>query len=905
MKKIFAFFAMCAAVAAVSCTKERDFDSPVKLGKFVFTAMHDAEAEEDAKTSVDLSTGAVTWSEDDQVKVFTDTGLDYTSELLAAADAGQASATFTVSLGSGETPQLAVYPVAADATFDYANTKVTVTIPATQGVGDAIDGTFGKAAIEVAKVNGSTLSFKNVCGLLQIVVNNADARKVVITANDNSPLVGKVPASFNGSSLVLDAPENTGNSLTLSIPGSGTYYASVLPETNLKAGFYVQVLDGSDALLGEILTPNTLTVARRQMRRLNLGTANSVIGNKIFVTVDGAGSKSGADWENAMDAAGFYSLVTTLTTSSPDRSVFMAAGTYRTQAAAGYTFNTGVRNLSVYGGFPATATGTSLAGRDIVANKTILSGDQDGDGTGENRILITNGGSITAVLDGLVFENAYASGSQGMGSALCINNCGNIKVVNCVFNSNKNATAIKEAYDSSVPKTTTATGGGAVRAVGGTILFKGCTFSNNEATSVGGGAMRVGGSGIVTLDGCLFSNNEANLNGGAVHMNKGTLTVKDCQFNNNNAKTNGGAISITQQGNCTVTMSGTTFYHNRAASSGGYCGGAIAVGPCTDSWDLASSDVALDQCYFEENLGHATDITSDLKNSITETNSSTGGAIFVEKSATVKLNHCNFYHNLCSQNGGAIRTKAATALLYMNACSFYMNYAGKYAAAVQGTSGPIAMYNCVFYNNQNKSTSYPGTVRSSAGELLFANTSLRLGSSYPGAVFGGTTASVMVNSILVNSGAGSTPELKKAIAISKNKKFASFGHNLHSGANADGSTYGTIDETNAPAGSDQEIGLDDYPAWVGTVNGIGYHLLKITTLPANYYTDPSVDLRATPAEVEAAIDYFDTQNSTAFKAWLNTLDEGSGRKPLQVDYRGYLRSTAKIWPGSYEYNATK
>lgn len=893
MKKIFAFFAICAAVAAVSCTKEKDFDSPVKLGKFVFTATHDAEAEEDAKTSVDLSTGAVTWSEDDQVKVFTDTGLDYTSELLAAADAGQASATFTVSLGSGETPQLAVYPDAADAAFDYANTKVTVTIPATQGVGDAIDGTFGKAAIEVAKVNGSTLSFKNVCGLLQVVVNNADARKVVISSNDNSSLVGQVPVSFNGNSLVLDDPVNTGTSLTLNIPGSGTYYASVLPGTNLKAGFYVQVLDGSDALLGEILTSNVLEVARRQMRKLNLGSANSVIGNKIFVTVNGAGSKSGADWENALDAAGFYSFVTTAST---DAKVFMAAGTYTTTAGAGYTLNTGITGLSVYGGYPSTATGTSLAGRDIVNNPTVLSGN------GTNRILVTNGGSITAVLDGLEFRNAHASDSQGkgMGSALCINNCSNIKVLNCVFSDNINETTTKETSTG-----TAANGGGAVRAVGGTILFKGCSFSNNSSTAVGGGAMRVGGSGNVTLDGCVFSDNEAKTNGGAIHMNKGTLTVKDCQFNNNTAATNGGAISITQQTACTVNMSGTSFYHNRAASKSGYCGGAIAVGPCTDSWDLGSSDVTLTDCYFEENMGHETDITSDLKNSITEANASTGGAIFVEKSATVKLNHCKFYHNLSSQNGGAIRTKATTALLYMNACSFYMNYAGKYAAAIQGTSGPIAMYNCVFYNNQNKTGTYPGTVRSSAGEILFANTSLRLGSSYPGAVFSGTTKSVIVNSIFVNSGAGSTPEAKKAISVSQNKTVSSFGHNLHSGYNADGSTYGTIDETNAPAGSDQEIGLDDYPAWVGTVNGVGYHLLKITALPAAYYTDPGVDYRATPAEVEAAIDYFDTQNSTAFKAWLNTLDEGSGRKPLQVDYRGYLRSTAKIWPGSYEYNATK
>lgn len=892
MKKITALLAAIAAIIAFSCTKEQEFNKESLSNKdsrtLTFKASHGFQEDPDVKTALNTTDGSVTWKASDKADLVTDEGT-YPSEALAPEDDDKATVNFKFN-GVAGTPIMAVYP--SGLSLVYSEEKLNVAIPATQ------NGTFASAGIEVAKADGASLAFKNVCGLLQVRINNDSVRKIVITSNDDNPLVGTVPVSFDGDKLVLGDPTATAASITVNVEGTGTYYVAVLPGTNLKSGFYVELKNDSDTVVGEILTGNTLTVARCQIRKLNLENKD-VISNKKFVTVSGAGNKDGSDWDNALNAAGFYSF---LTSASTDVNVFMAAGTYRTQATAGCTFNSGIKGLTIHGGYPSTATGTSLAGRDITTNRTILSGDQDEDGTGENRILVTNNSNITAVLDGLEFRDAYSSGSQGMGSALCINNCNNIKVVNCVFANNTNVTTTTE---SAIDKT--ATGGGAVRAAAGTILFKGCSFINNSATEVGGGAMRVAGSSNVTLNECIFANNTAAANGGAIHMSKGTLTINDSQFNNNTSATNGGAISITQQTSCTVTISGTSFYHNRAASKTGYCGGALFVGKWTNP-----SDVTLTDCYFEENEGHATDIVYDpdditaLKTGINETNASTGGAIFVEKNATVKLNHCWFYHNLCSQNGGAIRTKDATAVLYMNGCSFYMNYAGKYASTVQGTSGPIAIYNCVFYNNQNKTGTYPGTIRSSSGEMLIANTSMRLGSSYPGAVFGGSVNSVIVNNYFVNSGAAAEPVLKKAISVASGKTLSSYGHNLHSGYNADGSTYGTIDFTNAPADSDQEIAVEDFPSWVGTVDGIEYHLLKITKLPTTYYNaDPAVDLRATPAEVVAAIDAFDSANGTAFKAWLNTLDEGNGRKPLDVDYRKYLRKTDKIWPGSYEYGATK
>ena len=885
MKKALILLATFA-IAAVSCTREMEInnDSSLRDGSVTFYASHELAAEADVKTALNTSDGTVTWKAGDKTDLVTDTGV-YASDALVAEDEGKSTVNFTYGGVSG-TPVMAVYP--SDLVPVYSEEKLNVAIPAIQ------DGTFASAGIEVAKAADGKLAFKNICGMLQLRINNDDVKKIVITSNDTNPLVGTVPVSFDGTKLVLGTPASTATSVTVNVSGSGTYYVAVLPGTNLESGFYVELLNSSDVAVGEVLTGNTLTVARRQIRKLNLED-KGVISNKKFVTVSGAGLKDGSDWDNAMGSAEFYTFLTTATT---DNTVFMAAGTYPTQTTNGYTINEDTKGLAVYGGYPAGASGTSLAGRDITTKRTILSGDQEGDRTVRNRIIVVNSSTATAVFDGLEFRDAYrsADGTADIGSAIVINKCSNFKFYNCVISDNESA----------VPSSKTTCGGGAVRAVNGTILFRGCTFSNNTAASRGG-AIRMGVGSNVTLDNCVFEGNSAYA-GGAVYVGKGTLSViNGTKFRNNTSSTSGGAISFVAEAALSATISDAEFYHNRAASSSGYCGGAIYV-----SGETYSADVSVTDSYFEENMGHYTDLTYNpaeptaLKTSIDATKASTGGAIFVLKAATLKLNHCKFYHNLCSQKGGVIRTKEATSVLYMNACSFYLNYSGAYASTIHGTSGPIAMYNCVFYNNQNKTTTSPATVRSEGCELLLANTSLRLGSSYPGAVFNGSEKSVIVNNYFVNSSAGSTPEVKIAIAVAKSKTVSSFGHNLHSGYNADGATYGTIDETNAPAGSDQEIGLDDFPIWIGTVDGIGYHLLKTTKLPITYYNaDPAVDLRATPAEVEAAIDYFDTKNGTAFKTWLNTLDEGKGRKPLEVDYRSYLRAADKIWPGSYEYGATK
>ena len=878
MKKFYFILAASAAIlAAVSCAKEENpfeqkMASQVKLTKITLKASHETDEVEApatasqapvSRTELNTSTGAVTWAVGDKIKMVWNGGSGESNALTS----GGSSATFTVEVGAGT--KYAVYPSSVDASYD--GSTFSVTVPATQ------DGTFTNAAIEVAPYTpGESLAFKNLGGLLQLVVSEGSVEKIRISSNDSTPLAGTAEVTFTDGLPVIGTVTATSTSILLNVGGAGTYYAAVLPGS-LDAGIYVELLNSSDEVIGEKLTGNTLAVARRQIRKL--GTiAATTISNKKFVTESGNGNKDGSNWENAMGSAEFY---TWLTTASTNNTVFMAAGTYRTQTPNGYTVNNSTKGLTVYGGYPTDATGTSLTGRNIKTNRTILSGDQNGDGSANNRIIVIAKNTVTAVFDGLEFRDALRE-TTDIGSAIIINSSSSVKFYNCVIADNTNS------FDSD-----SGGGGGAVRAAGGTILFKGCTFSNNTATNRGG-AIRSYGTANLTLDACVFENNSARY-GGAVYAAKGTLTViNGTQFNNNTCERTGGALHINNAVNpsagvVSATISNARFFHNRAAYDT-YCGGALYI----SGTEANPTVVSVSDCEFEENLGHKTNLeTAALKTGLVTKDGDnnvdcTGGAIFVLEHSTLKLDRCYFYHNACSRNGGAIRVREATATLFANRCVFDRNYAGVGAAAITNTSGIVALNNCVFYSNQNKTgDGTDATIAINGGEALIANSSMTLSSSYHGIILVTSANSVLVNNIFKNSSSGKT-----ALEVYSGKTVSSFGHNIWSLTGGSGTIDNTHNDPSTDVTATAAFGWSDANRY-----------LSLSSLPAAYYKSGTVDNRAALSELTAAVSYFDTQNGTAFGTWLDSIKENS-RDPLNVDIRGYLRP-AKIWPGSYQNDATK
>ena len=556
------FYILCAGLAvlaAASCQEElsSQYDNPAPKGELT-TVTVSASLENDAdetKTALDLGDGSVSWGEHDAIKVVWNGG-NAISEGDPVIDAGNAS--FTISVGDGD--KYAVYPSTVDASYD--GSAFSVSVPASQ------DGTFANAAIMVAPW-GENLAFKNLGGLLQIKINNENVDKIRISSNSSTPLAGTAAVTFSAGLPVIGAISGPQTSIELSIAktaGEQTYYAAVLP-ASLEAGIYVELLDGV-SVIGEKLTGNTLTVARREVRKL--GTiAATTISNKKFFKVDGSGD--GSSWDSPLGAED----LSTVLKGGSDATLFLAQGTYEPAAEISLTAHT----YKIYGGYPADATGTSLSGRNISAETAISGGDDTVDADGNHRILVLATTGINLVADGITFKNAYKN-SDDVGSALILNTLASASFNNCTIKNNVKAGGGN---------------GGAVRiATGNNVTFTNCLFENNTCAS-NGGAVNISGSGTHTFDNCSFINNKATASskrGGAIfgasgayvlHLNKcyfGTEkagAAGDDKNSGNEAKNGGGAIwgdSSTGK----IFLNACSFYGNKTATyasvlgSRGICG---------------------------------------------------------------------------------------------------------------------------------------------------------------------------------------------------------------------------------------------------------------------------------------------------------------------------------------------
>ena len=149
----------------------------------------------------------------------------------------------------------------------------------------------------------------------------------------------------------------------------------------------------------------------------------------------------------------------------------------------------------------------------------------------------------------------------------------------------------------------TAAGGAAILANGGSLTVIGCTFLRNHCASSGqdvaGGAIDIQGSaGQLTVVGSLFSNNSGS-NGGAVGALDADVLVVNTTFANNAATGNGGvpgnggiggALSLIAS-NATLNLCGDVFTGNSANAIGGALFQTAVDGKMT----------TVDRCVFDGN----------------------------------------------------------------------------------------------------------------------------------------------------------------------------------------------------------------------------------------------------------------------------------------------------------------
>lgn len=507
-----------SALAIVSCAKEisetptEPDNSTPEYTTITLTAAHPVMTETGAaaqenegtaaistKTTLDKTTGSVSWAVGDRLKLICEDGSDFTTEELAEADLkdGGKTATFKATVKADKALKWAVYP--SDIVTSLTDGKFSVTVPQKQ------DGTFEHASIEVGGIGeNNSIALKNVCALLKFKVADANttAAKVFIGGN-GAPLNGTatisskiLAASYTASEDVPDYHPN----VEVDIPGPGTYYAAILPAKT--TGLSMQIYSADNTLLAENISSNVLDAPRKAIK--NLGELRSTpFQNKRFVTKDGAGDKQGLSWENAWP---FQTLISKLQgTALTDHVIFITEGNIKpTTGTIQLKDNT---KFKIYGGYPTNLTGVTTTDRDIDKHPTAFVG-KDRNGDKDNARLFVYNGTATGtetLFDGVGFNDTYQWVLEKefdvyAGTCLLIGASKNVYCVNCRFNKNyKVGNGIMRI--------------GSTSSTSANATFERCVFSNNTVT--GEGLIRVYANGKVTLKDCEFS--EANtIPGGAI-----------------------------------------------------------------------------------------------------------------------------------------------------------------------------------------------------------------------------------------------------------------------------------------------------------------------------------------------------------------------------------------------------
>lgn len=506
MKKFrFSYLSLLFAsgLALVSCTKEitetptDPEDKATEYTTITLTAAHPVMTETGAapqengetdeistKTSLDETTGSVSWVTGDKLKLVCEDGADFITDALTEADIKEdGTATFkATNVPAGKTLKWAVYP--SDIETSLSDGKFSVTVPQVQ------DGKFEHASIEVGEIGeNNSITLKNVCTLIKFTVAEANtgAAKVFIGGN-GAPLNGKATITSDilatSYTNIEDIPDYQPN-VEIDIPGPGTYYAAILPAKT--TGLSMQIYSADNTLLAENISSNVLDAPRKTIK--NLGELRSTpFQNKRFVTENGTGD--GSSWEKAWS---FSKLLANLrTTKLTDHIIIVSEGILRTAVNTSspeglITLAAGTK-FKVYGGYPKTSTGTNITGRDLNKFKTDFAGRTHGEGESARLFNYTDG-TIETIFDGVGFTETYqnAGGEVYTGTCLLVGNAKKAYFVNCRIDKNEKV-------------------GSAVVRVGGTkadVTFERCTFSNNTVS--GKGLIQVQTGGILTVRDCDFT----------------------------------------------------------------------------------------------------------------------------------------------------------------------------------------------------------------------------------------------------------------------------------------------------------------------------------------------------------------------------------------------------------------
>ena len=287
--------AIAGILALASCSSAEDFFTE-NLGdnnksvKMTFTASQENGSATRTAIGKDGENTIILWSESDVIKVTNGTE---TKDFTLTAGQGTTKATFSGEISESAT-YYAIYPNQNGVSFS-GNKFSGVELKATQ---EAKEGSFDpKAAIMVAKSNGTNLPFKNVVAYFK-VTPTFDCSEIVVTAHKSTDaLAGKFDVAIDGEgtpSISNITNKSREVRLTGIITANKDYYILLLPGT-FEYGFSVTLKPKDDTTKKYFKQKNTsFTLNRNDLWNLGeMEGATEVSESTIpYITFTAPGTQS-------------------------------------------------------------------------------------------------------------------------------------------------------------------------------------------------------------------------------------------------------------------------------------------------------------------------------------------------------------------------------------------------------------------------------------------------------------------------------------------------------------------------------------------------------------------------------------------------------------------------------------
>ncbi|MBO4535667.1 MAG: hypothetical protein J5702_00520 [Bacteroidales bacterium] len=615
----------------------------------------------------------------------------------ANADASGASAKFSFDAPDGD-----VWFTYPSSTGALDNGVLSVTIPAEQ------DGTFANNSYLVAKGNTEVegVKFFNACSMFKIVVSDATLKKAVITGNGGEALAGTVSYRWDGANN--EAPTMTvtsemATSLTVTFSGTGTYYVAALPELSLTTGVTIKFYkEGEtqgtyDLPAGGNATSSALTVARAGIA--SFGDSDAICHR--YVSASGSGSDNGRTAAKAWNTAQFVNFL---------------GGKWNGTA-------TDAAKLNAMNGVTVHIDGTlTMPNADINLGNTFTRLNIVGatgavfQGNGTQPIIHQNRSDragTTIEISNIEFTGGRRSGDHG---GAIYQSYGKIVYKNCTFSDNQALTGAKN--------------GGALHFyTSPTAVFEDCTFTENVAAGndankiSNGGVMNITGAANLTFTRCHFYKNSATQDGGVACVNSKTSVVRfeDCDFGdgtdeNQNSATNFGGVFYIEKSQ-SLYIVGCRFNNNTAK------GGGALVFPsyAGDSGNITANSVHVQGCSFTNhkatehggvirmvagtlNLEKNGNTPCTFSNNTTAADKSGGVGYLID--GTINDNGSVYTKNY-AQYGGVYVTNTGSSVLNCTSCIFGTdgvvadkNYAINGGGVYNQNGGTATFTKCEFYGNE-------------------------------------------------------------------------------------------------------------------------------------------------------------------------------------------------------------